>query len=87
MGILIHRRRLRTAFYALGSLFRQQANITKGEIIMLPFFGRFKRFFQMRYIAARNKRYILAKKVKSILSHDFIESSFSIVRLNLRGGN
>ena len=54
---------------------------------MLPFFGRFKRFFQMRYIAARNKRYILAKKVKSILSHDFIESSFSIVRLNLRGGN
>ena len=53
---------------------------------MLPFFGRFKKFFATRYIAARNKKYLLTVKIKSILKRDFIESSFSIVRLNLRGG-
>ena len=58
----------------------------KGENIMLPFYRRFKNFFTVRCTAARSRRYMLVQKVKSILGHDFIESSFSIVRLNLRGG-
>ena len=58
----------------------------KGEINMLPFYRRFKNFFTVRCAAARNKRYLLVQKVKSLLGHDFIESSFAVVRLNLRGG-
>lgn len=60
--------------------------IKKGEINMLPFYRRFKNFFTVRCVAARNRRYLLVQKVKSILGHDFIEGTFAVVRLNLRGG-
>ena len=53
---------------------------------MLPLFGRFKKFFASRYIAARNKRYMLVYKAKSILKRDFLEGSISVVRLGFRGG-
>lgn len=53
---------------------------------MLPFFRRFKKFFAVRYMSARSRRYLLVQKVKSILHHDFLEGCISIARLNLRGG-
>ena len=54
---------------------------------MLPFFRRFKRFFSIRYEAARSRRYRLARKVKVILNRDFLEGCISVVRVNLRVAN
>ena len=53
---------------------------------MFPFFRRFKNFFALKYIAARNKRYRLALRTKNILRRDFIEGTLAIVRINLKGG-
>ena len=58
----------------------------KGVLSMFPFFRRFKNFFALKYIAARNKRYRLALRTKNILRRDFIEGTLAIVRINLKGG-
>lgn len=52
---------------------------------MLPFFQRFKKFFVHRCVAARSRRYALVYRMKNVMRHDLIESTFSIERLNLRG--
>lgn len=62
-------------------------NIQKGVLfILFPFFKRFKNFFTLTYYANRMKQYRLAYRAKVIQRHDFIEGTFSVVRLNLKKG-
>lgn len=53
--------------------------------LLFPFFRRFKKFFALRYYAARLRRYSLAYRAKYILKRDYLEGTLAIVRLNLKG--
>lgn len=51
---------------------------------MLPFFRRFKKFFMLRSMTARSKRYLLVERVRTMFRRDFVEGTLAVVRMNIR---